>query len=170
MSNLEKINNTLHEDSLCNKTTILEEGSVNMKIPIDSTGCKFLLYKYDKQLKKEYKGGLFPFFAKKKSVCSVSDYILFTETKGKLFILIIELKKGKDQTLPQLKASKCFVDYVINTINRIYNVSIIPQIRLISVHEYKLPKKKVKDRGVMYDKEFHCQLKDKKFEIRKFLI
>ena len=47
MSNLEKINNTLHEDFLCNKTTILEEGSVNMKIPIDSTGCKFLLYKYD---------------------------------------------------------------------------------------------------------------------------
>ena len=46
MSNLEKINNTLHEDFLCNKTTILEEGSVNMKIPIDSTGCKFLLYKY----------------------------------------------------------------------------------------------------------------------------
>ena len=169
MSNLEKINSILHSDFLCT-TTELEEKTVKMKIPIISTGCKSLLYKYDKELRKEYKGGLFPFFAKEQKVCSVCDYIIFAEAKGTLFVLIIELKRGKSQTLPQLKAARCFVDYIISTVNRVNEISIKPEIRLISVHEYNIPKKSIRDKGIKYDKDCHCQFKQRSFEIRKFLI
>lgn len=114
MSKLDHISSVLHNDFLSNERSALEEKSVKMKININSSGCRFILYKYDKKLKKEYKGGLFPFFAKIKGVCCICDYILFAEFNNKLFVLIIELKKGKESTLPQLKAAKNFVDYIIN--------------------------------------------------------
>ena len=85
-------------------------------------------------------------------------------------MLIIELKRGKSQTLPQLKAARCFVDYIISTVNRVNEISIKPEIRLISVHEYNIPKKSIRDKGIKYDKDRHCQFKQRSFEIRKFLI
>ena len=169
MSKLDLINSILHGDFSCTDN-VLEEPSAGMKISITSIGCRFLLYKFDKTMKKEYKGGLFPFFAKNAKVCSICDYILFSEFNGKLFVLILELKKGKNKTRPQLEAAKCFVNYIISTLNRVNNMSISPEIRLISIHEYKIKKKPVGDRGVVYDKEGYYQFKQSKFEIRKFLI
>lgn len=170
MSNLDHISSVLHNDFLSNERSALEEKSAKMKININSSGCRFILYKYDKDLKRDYKGGLFPFFAKIKNVCCICDYILFAEFKNKLFVLIIELKKGKEPTLPQLKAAKNFVDYIINTINRVNGISIEPEIRLISIHEYKMPKRSIKDRGISYDDDRHCQFNQSIFEIRKFLV
>lgn len=170
MTKLEQIKNVLHDDFLCKERTVLEEKTVEMKISIDSNGCNFLLYKYDKELKKEYRGGLFPFFAKNRGVCSVCDYILFAEVGKKLFILIIELKKGNEQTLPQLKAACCFVNYIMGTINRVNRTSIEPEIRLISIHEYNVVKKSTREKGINYDSDCHCQFKQRKFQIKKFLI
>ena len=81
MSNLEKINSILHSDLLCT-TTVLEEKTVKMKIPIISTGCKSLLYKYDKELRKEYKGGLFPFLQKSKRFVVYVIILYLPKPKG----------------------------------------------------------------------------------------
>lgn len=170
MSKLSLINSILHSDFLCDRITELQEKDAGMSVSINATGCQYLLYKYDKELKREYKGGLFPFFAKEAGVCSVCDYILFAERSGKLYALIIELKKGKKPTLPQLNAAKCFVDFIISTLNRVKGISLNPEIRLISIHEYNVHKKSIKDRGVQYDKDGHYQFKQSKFEIKKFLI
>lgn len=63
-----------------------------------------------------------------------------------------------------------FFDYIISTVNRVNEISIKPEIRLISVHEYNIPKKSIRDKGIKYDKDCHCQFKQRSFEIRKFLI
>ena len=39
----------------------LEEPSVPMKIDLIKEGCQSIVFQFDKQLEREYKGGIFPF-------------------------------------------------------------------------------------------------------------
>lgn len=64
MSILSDIANVLHVDFKC-RANYFEEKDADMKIDIDANGCQYLIYKYDKKLGKEFKGGLFPFFCQK---------------------------------------------------------------------------------------------------------
>lgn len=169
MTTFDEINNILHEDFKC-KNFVFEEETNGMKVEIDNSGCKCAIYKYDKNLNKQYKGGLFPFFAKTKGVCSISDYIVFAEKNHKLYCLLVELKRGRSSTFPQLKASKEFVKFIINTLNRVYNKSYSPIIRLISIHEIRLRKKSTQERMIKYDENSHHDVKSNKFVIKYFLI
>ena len=100
MNKLMMISNILDDFFKNNTTTALEEKQAGMSVAFIAENQKFLSFKLDKDLdKKEFPRGIFPFFKskdKEKKVCSFCDYIIFSELKGTLYILLIELKKGKE--------------------------------------------------------------------------
>lgn len=169
MKILNDIEYILHNNFKCKKN-YFEEEDAKMLLPIKPEGCQFILYKFDKNLGKEYKGGLFPFFAKNKDVCKISDYILFAEKGGTLYILVIEMKRGNEQTLPQLKAALAFTKYIVETVNRVKGANYKPEIRLISIHNYKIRKKKTKENGVKYNKFNHCDVTSANFNVKLYLV
>lgn len=166
---LTEIATILHDDFKCERICF-EEKEAGMKIDVDCDGCQCLVYKYDKKLDKQYKGGLFPFFAKNEGVCKVSDYIVFAERDGSLYCLIIELKRGFTHTYPQLLAAKEFVKYIIATLNRVKKTSYTPAIRLISIHGINIRKKKTQVSGIKYDKLSHCEVKSNRFVMKMYLV
>ncbi len=139
------------------------------EITITSNSCSFKSYKYDKTLPK-HPGGLFPFFAQNPGVQKVSDYILFVERGPQFYVLIVELKRGKSSTIAQLQASKCFVNYVIKTVNRVQNTHLEPQIRLISISARKREKRPTKEKPVQYDVNDHTEFNKGIFSLRSFLL
>lgn len=148
----------------------LVESQQNMSVDFISDNHKFLSFSFDKKLStKEFPKGMFPFFNRgEPGVCAFCDYIIFTEKAGQLFILLIELKKGKDNVTKQLNAGKCFVEYVIATINRVYGLNIDPQIRQISIRD-RFIKPRQKQKVVEYQNNFFT-FSDSKFWLKKYLI
>ncbi len=149
--------------------TSFEEPSQNMKIEIETGGCAAVVYSFDKSLGAKFKGGLFPFFAKKKGVCSVCDYIVFAIIGGELYALVVELKKGSGNTRIQLNAAECFVNYIIATLNRIKKQNLTCKIRKISIKNPKIRKKRTKMSIPKYDKDNHFFLESSKFYISSYL-
>ena len=166
---LNELASILHDDFKCERV-YFEEKEAGMKIDVDCDGCQCLVYKYDKKLDRQYKGGLFPFFAKNEGVCKVSDYIVFAERQGLLYCIIIELKRGASQTFPQLLAAKEFVKYIIATLNRVKKTSYTPIIRLVSIHGINIRKKKTQTSGVKYDEHSHCVVKSNRFIMKMYLV
>jgi len=147
----------------------LEEPDSSMKIGLYKGNCQSIVFKFDKKLGKEYKGGIFPFFNNHNSgTCKVCDYIIFSEYKNLLYSLIIELKRGQTSTLPQIKAGECFVDYVISTVNRLNNTSYTIEKRRISIREFER-KRKTKMRDIEYDNDNHHFFDQNIFRIVTFL-
>lgn len=147
----------------------LVETQENMAIDFVSDNQRFLSFSFDKQLSaKEFPKGLFPFFNRGvPGVVSFCDYVIFAEKAGLHYILLIELKKGKDNVTKQLAAGKCFAEYLISTLNRVYGANITPEIRKISIRERHIkPKQKQKD--VVYEDNF-CTFSDCKFYLKKYL-
>ncbi|VTQ01793.1 hypothetical protein [Sphingobacterium daejeonense] len=145
------------------------EISAGMKIEIDRRGCKSLVIKPDVELGKEYKGGIFPFFNNKKSgVCKICDYLIFGLENNKIYAILIELKKGDRNTMPQLKAAENFLNFIISTANRLEGKNINVITRKVSIKEIKRkPKTKIKD--IEYDSHNHHIFEQNKFHIRSFL-
>lgn len=104
MSKLTNIEDLL-DVSFKDDNKFFEEKSADMKMNVDYSKCKSIQYKFDKNLPKTYKGGLFPFFKKVEGVCKICDYILFAEKGRRVFCILIELKRGNSQSLPQLNAA-----------------------------------------------------------------
>lgn len=156
MSKLNLMNDILN-DSFRETKGFLEEKSV-MTIDLDKRGCKtVLIYRFDKQLGKEYKGGLFPFFAKRPKVCIICDYIIFVEKQSKLYALVVELKEGRgSNAMSQLKAAECFVNYAIATMNRINHTNIDIEIKKINIREFQPKKRNTKMKTVIYDNDNYC--------------
>lgn len=167
MSNLTLIDNVLNSD-FKNKYNTLEEVSANMSIDCVTENCQSFIYNFDIELDKTFKGGFFPFFSDNKKVKKRCDYIIFSEFNGQLFALIIELKAGRQGAMPQLNAGECFVDYVINTVNRINKTSLTIEKRKISIREFKR-KKKTKLKEIKYDKDNHHFFEQHKFRIVSYL-
>jgi len=155
MSKLSFIDYVLNSDFKINDN-YLEEPLVPMKIDLIKDGCRSIVFQLDKQLGREYKGGIFPFFDSSNSqVCTVCDYIIFSEYKNELFALVIELKKSSRGTLPQIRAGECFVDYVISTVNRINKTN------------YSIIKRRLKE--IEYDTNNHHFFNQNKMRIISFL-
>ena len=170
MSKLSEIDTIINPFFKAENENLLEEKQENMKIEIKNENQRFLLFNFDKNLKKsEYPRGLFPFFNKSEAgVTSMCDYILFAEYKGELFALLIELKKGKENTTLQLNAGKIFVRFIIETLNRVDNFKIDPKIRMISIRErHKKPQQKQKE--VEYDNLGFHTFMNKDFKIKSYL-
>lgn len=174
MNKLMMISNILDDFFKNNTTTVLEENQARMSVDFIVESQKFLSFKMDKNLdKKDFPRGIFPFFNNKQpKVCSFCDYIIFSELRGTLFILLIELKKGKDKVTEQLEAGKCFVEFVISTVNRVYKQDISAEIRKISIREYKMrkAKPKQKQKSIRYDGNNFHTFEDSKFYLKKYLV
>ena len=126
-------------------------------------------FSYDKRINGKHKD-LFPFFVKKTGVHSMCDYILFCEYDSKLFILLIELKRGHDEVMTQLNAGKCFAQFIISTFNRIENYQLKPEIRLISIRNIHIVKKgPIQCKDVRYDKNNFYTFEGNTFFIKQFL-
>lgn len=149
----------------------LEEIEIGMHRDLIKSGCRCLIYNFDKNLSKEYKGGFFPFFKRETpKVCSMCDYTIFAENNHQLYVLLVELKKSNQSTFPQLKAGETFVKFILNTVKRINDINISPQIRYISIKEIKTSKKTTKEKGVVYDDNNHYETTSMKFWVKEFLV
>ena len=122
-------------------------------------------------MKKQIKNGnvLFPFLNQGKKMQSMCDYILFCSNNNKLYILLIELKKGKEQVTNQLEAGKNLSQFIISTLNRVNSLKINPQIRLISIRNKNIIRKGKTNCEVKYDKNSFCTFEGNKFVIKEFL-
>jgi len=168
MSKIQLINDVLSPHFKSEEPNLAEE-STSMSIELVKDRCTSIVFKLDKQLSSEYKGGIFPFFDRTKSkVCKVCDYIIFAEFKNTLFALIIELKKGNQDTGPQLKAGECFAQFVIATVNRVNNSNYQLEMRKVSIKEYRR-KRKTKIRDIEYDSKGHHVFDQQKLRVVSFL-
>ncbi len=170
MNKLELISNILDDFFKEDNITKLQEINENMVVDFENENKKYLSFSFDKQLPaKDFPKGLFPFFNRGEAkVTSFCDYVIFFETKRELFILLIELKKGDNNVTKQLKAGKCFAEYVISTLNRVYNLNIVPQIREISIRKRNI-KPKQQQKRISYIDNFHT-FSDNKFRLKKYLV
>ncbi|MFJ1428159.1 hypothetical protein ACILD6_06110 [Capnocytophaga canimorsus] len=175
MNKIEMISNVLDAFFKSDSITKLEEHQADMSVDFISEGQRFLSFCMDKQLdEKTFPKGLFPFFNRGEAkVCAFCDYIVFTELKGKLFVLLIELKKGRDNVTKQLNAGECFAEFVIKTANRVYNQNITPEIRKISIRDGHIKTKakpKQRQKPIQYDHNNFHTFEDSKFWLRKYLV
>ena len=168
MSKIELIDYILNPDFKVTSNE-LKEDSASMQVEVIKDRCTSLIFQLDKQLGANYRGGIYPFFNNQNSdVCKVCDYIIFAELNNNLYSLIIELKTGKRDTKPQLKAGECFVDFVISTLNRVKRRNIVVHKRFISIREFQR-KRKTKLREITYDVNKHHYFEQNKFRIYTFL-
>lgn len=171
MSSLVNISNILDDFFKETIITKLREVKEDMEVEFVSENKKFLSFSFDKELqKKDFPKGLFPFFSKGEAgVNSFCDYIIFSESNHQLFILLIELKMGENNVTKQLNAGKCFAEYIISTVNRVYELNIVPQVRKISIRKRHIRHKpKAKQKEVEYIDDFHTFC-DSKFWLKKYL-
>lgn len=161
---------SLLADSFRNTTGVLEEPAEKMKVSVSTTGNS-AVYSFDIAQKAGLSSkDLFPFFKTVMGAHTMCDYMIFAQQAGKLFILLVELKKGDSQAGPQLRAGRNFASFIVNTFNRVYKQNITPEIRMISVHNANVIKKgttKMKD--VSYDAEGFADFKGNTFCVQEFL-
>jgi hypothetical protein len=168
MSFLTNLDYILNPDFKWNNA-YFEEKSASMKVDLVTDGCQTIIFQLDKQLDRKYKGGLYPFFNNgNKNVCKACDYIIFSEHKGDVYALIIEMKKGNHSTSEQLKAGICFVDFVISNLNRVYRTNYKIKVRKISIKDIKR-KRKTKIKDISYDENSHHTFDQNKFRTIAFL-
>lgn len=153
-----------------NTDSKFEEPAVNMSVPIINDSLDYLSYSFDKKLlAKDYPKGLFPFLKKNKGVHSMCDYMLFCFHSNKLYILLVELKHGKEGVMPQLDSGKCLAKFIVDTLNRVEKLNITPEIRLISIrNSHIINKRPTKIREVEYTNGF-CTFEGCRFHLREFL-
>jgi hypothetical protein len=170
MSKIEFVANIIDDHFKEDDIRKLKEVQADMEVDFISDGQRYLTFTFDKNLsRREYPKGLFPFFTKGiAELNSFCDYLIFAEKESKLYVLLIELKKGNSKVTVQLNASKCFTDYLIATINRVFNQQIIPEIRLISIRERHI-KPKQKQKEVEYDVNNFHTFSSSKFRLKSYL-
>lgn len=163
---LSNVDNLLNSSYKATSNDELKEVQADMRLPIEKCGCRHLLYSFDKG----DNNSLLPFFAPQQGVKSMCDYVMFCGCDNKFYILLLELKTGKEPKKPQLLAGKCLVNYIIDTYNRIYKTNIAPEIRLIGVSErFFIKKGTTRTKAVVYDSDGYVNFEGKSFCIREFL-
>lgn len=167
---LSKVDSLLSAVYKENKGRLIEERP-SMSLTINDYGRHYLLYSFDK-IVKPYRGrkaiDLQPYFATNEGVKSMCDYFLFCFERGKLFVLLIELKQGEEQVTRQLEAGKTFASFIINTLNRVEKLNIKPVIRSISVRDNHIYRKGTSMKSIEYDNDF-CTFEGSVFVLPEFL-
>lgn len=162
INNVLSLLDSLLVSSFKNGKKELKEEQENMLIPIDDREVVFSSYTFDKD-------NIFPFLNKIKGVHSMCDYILFCQSNNQLYILLIELKHGKDGVMNQINAGKHFSNFIISTLNRVNKLNIEPQIRSISIRNKNITKKGRTNCEVKYDENNFCTFGGNTFVIKEFL-
>jgi len=168
MSFVNDVTNLLNIDFLWNNSYLEEPGV--MKINIDKCGCNSVIFNFDRNLDKKYKGGIFPFYQNNTNVCKKCDFILFSEYSGKGYVIAIELKKGKSETSGQLNAGLVFADFVVATVNRVFKKSYAVVKRKISIKEcIRIRKGKTKVENLEYDRNDHYLYTGSVLKVKRLL-
>lgn len=170
-NNLSKVE-SLISDSYREKEGRLKEPQAKMLLDITDYGRPYLLYQFDKIIKPT-KGGkaidLQPYFKANEGVKSMCDYFLFCWEKGKLFVLLIELKRGTEKVTTQLAAGKNFAQYLVNTLNRVENTSYTAEVRMIAIRDIHIARKGTSMKPVVYNKDSFCTFEGYSFQLPEFL-
>jgi hypothetical protein len=166
MGSLTDIQKCIHQDALIKGTAknFLEEKGTSTKVQIQAAG-QYLQFDFEK-----IKQPLFPFFKKSeetKGLNAIADKVLFSEdNKGNLWVIIIELKANKGNPIPQIVATRLFVDYLIDSVNRICNTTYKPKIRGIGYSKGIRPSTKPK---TIYTKDI-AYVSGDKFILSNYLV
>lgn len=165
-----KIQDLLVSSFLCKEQRFEEKDEqVQMSVPIVADNVKYMLYSFDVRAKKG-ESGVFPFFKKNEGNCTMCDYILFCEdSHSQLYVLLVELKKGKESVTKQLAAGECFAKFVVDTLNRVRKSTLCPIYRKIAIRALHLkPKPKTKIKPVDYKGNVYT-FKGHSFYLQEFL-
>lgn len=150
----------------------MEEKQIKMSLPISDHGKQYLLYSFDKsgKLANNTKAiDLQPYFKANTGVKSMCDYFLFCWEKGKLYVLLIELKQGKNNVRRQLLAGKLFALNIVSTLNRVEDTTIQPEIRKISIRDNYIIRKGTSMKSIVYDSDSFCTFNGSEFHLPEFL-
>lgn len=165
------LQNLLDTSFLCKSDKFEEkDNQVKMEVPIYAAHIQHLLCSFDKKWGRG-EAGLFPFFKKNSGNHKMCDYILFCEGKNKkLYVLLIELKHGRNSVTPQLNAGECFAKFVIDTLNRVENKNYNPIIRKIAIRGAQIKlKPTTKVKPVSYDGSGFCTFSGNTFYLAEFI-
>lgn len=144
MSKLDIINTILNSKYKDNSGVVKEDGVMNK--PIQSRkASRYILYRF---CEKTYNAD---HFADVKGLKKMCDYFMFVEYDNILYVFIIELKRTRVlSATEQLNAGECFVEYIINTANRIGKTIDISKCRIRKVRVKETSKRHIKPQ-VIFD-------------------
>lgn len=165
------LQNLLAESFFCKNDKFEEKNAqVKMEIPIRADNIRHLLYSFDKKWGKG-EIGLFPFFAKNSGNHIMCDYILFCERNNKMYVLLVELKRGRKSVTPQLNAGECFAKFIIDALNRVEDKNYMPVFRKIAIRNSHIkPKPTTKIKSVSYDEKGFCNFEGHTFYLAEYLL
>lgn len=115
---------------------LLKAPNEGIYIKIKSKG-RYLLYEFDRNT-----GGtkLFPFFKEVPRLNAIADYVIIGIKQKTIHVLVIELKQKDGNPLPQIQATKHFMEYLIKSVSR------------IKKQDHSFYPSKMKLRGICYSK------------------
>lgn len=159
MSKLEIIRNILHDNFKHPNQSQLSE------IDYDHRGKRFeVTYKIVKQPQIEielyrYDETAFPFFKNIPNLKKMCDFILFAQEGNYLYIFVIELKLGNISAKKQLDAASEFVNYIINSANRIgKNIDTNYRVKKIRICDEMIKKRKTSvNKTIFFDENDYCE-------------
>lgn len=164
IQDLKKHINNVAEISGVEKNTLIEKKvKPPTKVQLQTEGV-YLLYDFER-LKEP-----FPFFEKTegtKGLNAIADYVIFTENKGRLWAIIIELKNKKGDPKNQLFATRQFATYLIESINRQCKKQYKVEIRGIAYSKLNRPTTNLKK---PYNKINNAYISGNKLNLTNFLI
>ncbi|MDR1810594.1 MAG: hypothetical protein LBR34_09390 [Prevotella sp.] len=122
---------------------------------LSEKGIDYVLYRFDP----DKDGDIFPFFERTTGLKMICDYILIVEIKEKIYCLLIELKSGiSSYAKKQLEASSIFMNYILNSAERIGCKIENHQIRKIRISGIKSKgKRATKPKELEYDKDSYAE-------------
>lgn len=141
--------------------------SFTMKRQIENKlGFPYVLLRFDTN-----PATLFPYFVDGHDLRRMCDYILFADRNEVGWCLLIELKKGKDDAMPQLNAGEAFARFLIEAAERVKKdvVSSKVQFRKIRVAEYSQLRKHQKVVIPEYDANHYINLQSEVLQLRHLL-
>lgn len=128
MKEFELYSRILSDEFKCKNQTVLYERKSGQKASIEGKGVdEYELYRFDAEEGADF----LPFFNKRhdrkgetpEGLRAFCDYIILVSCKGYLYIVLVEMKSGKQSALQQLEASRLFMDYVKSNAIRIKGVN-----------------------------------------------
>lgn len=128
MTELTLLHKILSEKFLAKKQHLMQEKDVQTVSITNGRKTSYYLYRFDIDECKDF----IPFFNSNDDaptgLRSFCDYLLLVERNSKVYILLVELKSGrKGHFSEQLKATECFVKYILDTAERIKTNNDFPE-------------------------------------------
>lgn len=118
---------------------------------------KYLLYRFD------FKPGdpnyPFPYFnredanGKKIGVAKVCDYALFVERDKQSYIILLELKRGKEDPKPQLQQMRYFVEFIQQRA-KFAGIEIDAQVRMVGISDVVMKEYTRMGSKIKYEDDF----------------